>query len=912
MHQDFSTGRTLLSCAIALCFVLYQPLTHAQDPTPEPPAAEVPPAANGETKTPVKELTKPEVTGLKPFKEVIKGATQNKGFFTLYQKDEKVWLEIKPEQFDKPFFFSVNVTNSVGEAGLNGSWMWGNDIGVFHRIGNHVQLIAKNTFYTAANGTPQALALHQGFSDSLLASATVLSSPDPDGKGVLIDASALLFADIPGYSTRLDNVTHMGYGFDSRNSNFADTHADENQTGLHVNAHYFVAKIPAAPLVAATSPIPIPHPVPIMTTPDPRSFFVGFYYTFSALPEKIMHARKADDRIGHFVASHFDFTDDTALKNTQHFVQRWRLEKREPGAPLSEPVQPIVYWLDKNIPEKYRKSISDGILEWNKAFERIGFKDAIVVKQQTDKDDFDSIDGRHASIRWYLAQDAGMAIGPRQFDPRSGEIIGAAIAMSDIFGREARRFMREEWSSAPVADGMSSAMPGLMSNPMANATAQPFASDEQTACSYAEDGENEFAFAADLLSLRNDVDEDSPQGEALAQAYVKAVIMHEVGHTLGLRHNFRASTIYSLKQLQDPEFTKKNGLAGSVMDYIPFNLAIKGETQGEYVMSTLGPYDYWAIEYAYKPLDEKSEDAELAKIASRSTEPQLAFATDEDVSGGVSDPQVNVFDLGDDSLEYFKKSVKLSHELWDRVQTRRLKPGETYDSLRHGLAHGFYYLSVAMPDALKYIGGTTVLRDHAGSGRVPFTPVPAARQREALALVTASVFKSDSFKFSPELMSRISYDRLDWGSDPDVSIERNVLILQTSVLNYLMSNIVAERLLRASEKVDDPKKVLTLGELYDTVQNAVWSELGGAQEITRERRNLQREHLMFVINALVRSAPGVSADARSLQRQNAVQLQAKIHAALAHISNRESKAHLEECMEALNQALHAPMQRTGV
>lgn len=899
MQQNLSTYRKALSLAIAMSFAGYQQYAFAQDPAPEPPspAPEVLVVPVPDAKTAKPEVAKPDPAALKPFKEVIKGAKQIKGFLTLHQKDEKVWMEIRPDQFDKPLYFSINVTNSVGERGLYGGQMWDSFQVTFHRIGNHVQLLAKNSSFTAADGTPQAVALKESFSDSLLASATVLSLPDADSKAVLIDASALLFVDIPSYSTALDNATHTGYGFDVRNTSFGDVRADDNLTGLHVNAHFFVAKLPSPPLIA--TPVLINIPRPVSTVPDPRSMFIGFYYSFSPLPEKPMPSRKADDRIGHFVTTHYDFTDDISPKTAQHYVNRWRLEKKNPELALSEPVQPIVYWLDKNIPEKYRKSIGDGILEWNKAFERVGFKNAIIVKQQTDKDTFDSIDGRHAAIRWYVGVDADAAIGPSEVDPRTGEILGATIAMPDGFGRYVRRMSHEDLAAAFDMSEASVASLGV----------RP--SENRMLCNLAMEGENQLDFATDLLDLRGEMEADSPQTEALAQAYIKSVIMHEVGHTLGLRHNFRASSIYSLKQLQNLEFTKQNGLTGSVMDYIPFNIGVKGEPQGELVMSTLGPYDYWAIEYAYRPLDVKTEDQELAKIAGRSTEPQLAFGTDEDAYGTASDPDVNTFDLGSDPLEYYKKSIALSHELWDRVQARQLKPGETYDSLQRSLFSGLAYMARATPSALKYIGGSTVLRDHAGSGRVPFTPVPAARQREALLLVTGSLFKSDSFKLSPELLSRLSVDRLDRRGNPEPSFSRAILTAQTSALSHLMSDVVATHLLHSAEQVDDSKKVLTLAELYDTVQAAVWSELATGQSISSGRRNLQREHLKFVINELVRSSPTTPADARSLQRQNAITLQGKIRTALVHVSNRETKAHLEESLGTLTEALRAPMQRTG-
>jgi len=829
----------------------------------------------------------------KPFKEVIKDAKEMKGFFTLFQKDEKVWLEIKPEQLNKPFFFSVNVTNSVGERGLYASQMGAAYQAVFKKVGSQVQLIAKNLNYYATPGTPQAHAVEQAFSDSLLASASVVSAPHPDSKGFLIDASALLFSDIPGYSTRLEFAYRSIYAIDRANTSFTQLNVDDTLTGIGVRSHFFVPRLAAPPLV----PTPVPLPPRPSTPPDPRSFFVGFYYNFAALPNTVMQPRLADDRVGHFVTSSQDFTDDIKPKKERHFVNRWRLEKQDPNAALSEPKTPIVYWLDKNIPEKYRQSVTDVVLEWNKAFEKIGFKNAIVVKQQAESDQFDTLDAHHASIRWFVGADVGFAIGPSKVDERSGEILDADIGMSDIFARGARRLITDDTTNAQ-SFAPNSIRPGH---------------EHDAECSFAQDAALEMGFAQDLLEARGELDADGPKAEALAQAYVKDVIMHEVGHTLGLRHNFRSSTIYTLKQLQDVSFTKEHGLAGSVMDYIPFNLATKGEAQGEYVMSTLGPYDYWAIEYAYKPLDASAESSELEKIAARSKEPQLAFGTDEDsVPGLVADPDVNVFDLGSDPLTYIQKRLQLSRELWDRLQARKLKDGDSYESLRRSFEYGLGQFARTVPLAVKYIGGTTFLRDHAGTDRVPFTPIDAERQRLALKLIADSLFTAKSFIFSPELISRLGVDHFQRANRTDVSISARLLAMQSNALDQLMSDNVATRLLNNKEKVRDPKKVLALHELYSTLQSSIWSELTTGGDISAARRNLQREHLKRLANTLLRALPTTPADARSLEREQAVQLLAAIRRASGKPMSPEAKAHLQESQATLAEVLKASLNRTGV
>ncbi len=864
----------------------------AQEPVPPTPVPHVPeaPAVASAPVPPAANLAAAAAAAAapKPYAEVVRGAAHVQGFLNLFQKEEKVWIELRPDQFDRPIFMTVNMPNGIGERGIYGSQMGLSQVVVFHRIGNLVQMIAKNTDYGAKAGTPQALAVSQAFSDSLLAIAPVASGPHPQSHAILVEANILLFGDIPSFTTRLEAAFRMPYAMDARNSSFQTIRSDESMTGFQVNAHFFVPRIAAPPLVMPTTPVPVA--MPPSTLPDPRSMFLGFYYSFMPLPAQPMHGRAADDRIGHFVSTMHDYSDDVTPTTAVHLVNRWRLEKQDPAQALSEPKQPIVYWLDANIPEKYRESVKQGILAWNDAFERIGFKNAIVARQQSEKDRFDTMDARHASVRWFVGSDVGFAIGPRQVDPRSGEILDADIGMSDIYARGARRMIGED--SMPLQDAL--ATPG-----------------QEARCDYLLESASEMGFAMGLLEARGELEMGSPEADAVAQAYVRSIVMHEIGHTLGLRHNFRSSTIYSMKQLQDPEFTRKNGLAGSVMDYTPFNLSLKGEKQGEYVASTLGPYDYWAIEYAYKPIEPAQEKDELAKIAARSNEPLLAFGTDQDAGGFNSDPDVNVFDLGSDPLAYFQRRLTISRELWDRLQNRTLKPGESYDTLRRSFDYGFQQFARTMPVVVKYVGGVTYLRDHAGTGRATFTPVPLPRQRAALQMLTTSLFKSDSFQFSPAMISRLGSDHFESRGRADVSVSGRVLSLQSGALDQLMSDLVAVRLLDSQEKLDDRKQALSLDELYTTVQDAVWSELKTGKDINGMRRNLQREHLKRLTAILLRSSPITPADARSLQRENALALQRDIRGAMAKPMSREAKAHLSESYETLSQALKAAMLRAG-
>jgi len=848
--------------------------------------------------TPAPAAVTPALQRLRPYRDVLRDAKSIAGFFTLHRKDEKVWLEIRPEQFEQPFFFAYNIPHSVGERGLYGGQMGRSHIAFFRRAGERVQLIASNQEFFAATGSPQANVVAESFSNSLLASAAFEAQPNPANQAVIVDASALLFGDIPGYLTRLETVFRLPYQLDARNSAFAEVHNGAQLTGLQVRSHFSVARLPASPAApGATAPTQPPR-----TLPDPRSLFASFYYSFTPLPEVPLTPRPADQRIGHFTTTRIDFSDDTAVKPRLRYVRRWRLEKQDPAASLSAPKQPIVYWLDKNIPEKYRAAVTAGVLEWNKAFERIGFRDAIVVRQQGAEDDFSTMDARHASIRWFAGVDVAFAIGPSQVDPRSGEILDADIGMSDVFARNARRTLVED-----IGRTANAGMPGLV-DPLA-------AHDAWLTCNYAAEAAHEQHFAMDLLEMRGLL-HDSTAAEAIAQAYVKSVIMHEVGHTLGLRHNFRASTAFSLSRLRDPAFTRENGIAASVMDYTPFNLPAAGEAPADYVQGMLGAYDYWAIEYAYAELDPSEEREALAAIAARSTEPGLAYGTDEDAGGAGAfvgvDPEVNRFDLGPDPLAYYQRRMQLARELWSRIEALRLAPGESYERLTRSLVSGFRAIAQIAPLAAKYVGGVTLRRDLAGSGRPLYEPTPAARQRAALNLITRELFDAGSFRFKPEFLSNIGIDHFERPPNPIVSIAEAVLNVQKSVLDHLLSDVVAARLLDSQDRVVAGGSVLRMSELHETLQWAIWSEVRSGVEAGVLRRNLQREHLRRVVNVLLRPGAATPADSVSLLRENARRLVEALRVARAKPGlGAETRAHFAQSLNVLEEALKAPLQRAG-
>lgn len=848
------------------------------------------------------EEKKGEGDELKPFDKVVKGATESKGYFTLWQKDDKVWIEIPEDRLDKPFFFEANVSDSLGERGLYGSQMGDSHMAVFRRIGNTVLLVARNAAHRAGAGSPAELAVGQSFSDSLIATAPVVSRRDGEHGPMLVDANKLLLRDILGYTTDLEASFRLTYAMDGAASGFTSARTDAEETVFKVSASFSTPRLPGF-----ISPENKHPPAPPREVPDPRSFFVGFVYSFAPLPAEPMQPRVADDRVGYFQSDIADYSGDSGPSARLHFIHRWRLEKKDPEAAMSEPKEPIVFWIDRNVPKDYRPAIADGILEWNKAFERIGFKDAIVVKIQPDDAEFDTLDARHASVRWFVGADVGFAIGPSRVDPRTGEILDADIGLSDAFTRQARQLVSEELPPRP-------------------GTQQPFRRSRD-ACTYQAGAADELGFGAELLAARDGLAADGPEAERLVKAYLKDVVSHEVGHTLGLRHNFHASTIHTLAQTDDAAFTREHGLAGSVMDYIPINIALPGQPQGEYVMSTLGPYDYWAIEYGYRPLEPAQEAAGLAKIASRSAEPDLAFATDEDAGFGPgaegADPQISRFDLGADPLEYLKRRLALSRELWDRMQSRAMQPGENYLVLRRNLERGFRQVARAAPLVAKYVGGERTTRDHAGTGRALAEPVDAAAQKQALTVLAQEIFSEKSFGFKPAFIGRLGIDYLDREqfaatNGAEFDLGGRVLKLQAETLDQVLSDDVAGRLVGAGYYTDKPRELLTLAQVYDTLQAAIWSELDAHRDIPPMRRGLQREYLKHLTAAILKPSSGPLADVHSLARADAIALRERVQKALvarpgpaAAALSVEARAHLQQTVATIDEALKATPVKAG-
>ncbi len=886
-----------------------------------PPAGGAAAPAAQEKKAESADAKKPEPPKDKPFAEIVKDAQVIKGLFTLYRTEEKVFLEILPDQLDKMYMLSLTCESGLGERGFYASMMCGEAPIVFRRQAKNIQVVAKNTRFVAKEGTPIRRAVARSFSDSIFGMTKIESLPHPDRKSVLIDLGAVLLTDLPMLSYDLERTFRIPYRFDAKNSYFGTLKGFLQNVEIETVTHYAVERPPLPPLLAPGA-TPPPLPPPPRNLPDVRSMIFRFRYSFSELPQTGYRPRLADDRVGHFFVQAEDYTDDVNYVPTKRFLWRWHLEKQDPSAPLSRPKQPIVFWLENTIPVKYRDAIREGLLMWNRAFEKIGFQDAIEVKQQPDDADWDPADVRYNTVRWFTATDTSFAIGPSRANPITGQIYDADIGFSENMTRSFRRQANEEIN--PLTSSWES-------EPRRSFRAPWSSGDMRLFCDLPEVAARDAAFGFDLLVERG-MDPDGPEADKFVNDWLREIAAHEIGHTLGLRHNFRASTIHTFEQIQNPALTAREGITGSVMDYIPANIAARGAKQGEFHQSTIGPYDYWAIEYAYKPVDASTPEAELPelrKIAARASEPALAYATDEDAGFSSNpwdmDPLANRNDLGADPMKYYAHRVKLAKEVWANMEAKLQKPGEGYQVLRRSFGRALGQAGQALYLASKYIGGVHHYRDHVGDpgDRLPFQPVPAAKQKEALDLLREHLFSPRAFQFSPQLLNKLANERFpnwyDFSSMQtrfDVPIHEMVLSLQRQVLNRVYHPIVLSRILDSEVKVASPAEAFSLGAMFAGIQDSIWAETkapGESVNINSYRRSLQREHLRKLIGMVLREASAPE-DARTLSRQNLVSLRSQLQGALARAGVKmslETRAHLSESVARIDEALKANMQRTA-
>ena len=358
---------------------------------------------------------------------------------------------------------------------------------------------------------------------------------------------------------------------------------------------------------------PTPSTRTSMATTDSRVINIRLQHSLIEMPDTNFKARKDDPRIGYFTSKINDMTSVDPLSNND-VIHKWRLEKKYPDSIISEPVKPIVFWIENTTPYEIRDYIKEGVESWNHAFESAGFKNAIVVNVQPDTANWDAGDIRYNVLRWTSSPSPPFGgYGPSFVNPRTGEILGADIMLEWIY-------ITKRINYSDIFDNYD------VNNEISNKE-NISSINNQDYCLNGMHSHHQNMFASSYFDIENI---DSLYQQDLVEQSIKRLVLHEVGHTLGLNHNFKGSTLLSLNETKDLNIVLEKGLCNSVMEYPAINISKNIESQTLYYDTVPGIYDHWAIEFAYSVFPDSIEKKELNKILSKSNNPDLAFANDAD------------------------------------------------------------------------------------------------------------------------------------------------------------------------------------------------------------------------------------------------------------------------------------------
>ncbi len=710
----------------------------------------------------------------KTMAELTENTIRKDGLFTLFQdnKTGKVYMLIKPEQIGKEFIYFAQVSNGVVQAGYFRGAYLDNGVISIRRYFDKIEFVRENTAYYFDPDNALSKAADANISEGVLA-VEKIAAEDEDSGAVLINVDKVFLSEAllqikPAADPDADPKTTFTLGeLSDSKSKFLGLRSYPKNTDLEVEYVYSEK----APVVSGKDDIS-----------DSRNVAIRVTHTLVEMPENDYAPRRDDPRLGYFRTEATELTSFSATP-FHDFIHRWNLVKKDPDAALSEPVTPITWWIENTTPVELRELIKAAALAWNPAFEAAGFRNALVVRIQPDDADWDAGDIRYNVLRWTASPNPPFGgYGPSFVNPRTGQILGADVMLEYSFlGRylHARQLLADE-----------PALPSLPQMP-----------ESGRFCTLAQGLQisNMVGVLAAKIGGYDDV-----MDEQLVHDTMYYLILHELGHTLGLNHNMKATQLLTKEQAFDPAAVAELGLAGSVMDYPAVNFAPRGQTQTQFYATRPGPYDEWVIQYGYSSglADADEEEIRLESILVRSTEPALAFGNDADdmrSPGKGIDPRVNIYDMSSDAVAYAADRISLLQSTIDNMVNHYPDAGNSYQETYDAFLVMMKEWGRSAAVISRYIGGVEIDRGMAGQpGAVaPYTPVALAEQQQAMAILKGKVFSPNAFDAPEDLYRHLAQQRRGFNfftATEDPKVHDAVLTLQKSILDHILNPVVMKRL----------------------------------------------------------------------------------------------------------------------
>lgn len=748
----------------------------------------------------------------KSYADHIKDLTAHEGLFNFYQNAEtgELMLSIDESQLDTPFIYFATTADGVVEAGhFRGNYRETKLI-EFRRYFNRIDIVTRNDRFQFDPDSALSRASDANISEAVLASLRI--RVEEDGR-ILLNAQDLFLSEALHRVTPWANPGQSGPAFSLGNLNKEQSRIVNKRVypdNMDVIVDYVFNN--QNPTVWGSSAIT-----------DPRSISIKLQHSFIAVPENDFQPRRDDARVGYFTQQ-FDNMTSADWAPFNDVINRWHLVKKDPDAELSEPVEPIVWWIENTTPEEWRDTVAEGVLGWNKAFEAAGFKNAIEVRIQPDDAEWDSGDINYNVIRWTSSPRPPFGgYGPSIAHPLTGQIIAADIMMEYVY-------MSNRW----IEDQL-------------YGESHSHAQDNALYCSQGHKIHTDLIAGGAMSGLLEG--EDMDNNELLRQALIH-VILHEVGHTLGLNHNMKASILWDEKQVHDAELTQ-GVLTGSVMDYAPVNIAPPGTPQGDFYQYVVGPYDIWAIEFGYSVgLDDaEAEEARLESILSRSHEHELAFGNDADdmrAPGRHIDPRVMIGDMSSNPVAYARdRFVTVNHTLGELLERARVD-GRSHQRVRTSAMRLAGHYASQAGVVSRQIGGVHVERAVVGQANdvKPFTPVSREEQKQAMRVLRDYVFAPDAMSSMEPVLAYMQQQRRGfghWGQNEDPAFHTMVLGMQSNVLNHVLHPFVMQR-------ITDSTRYGNAYPLQEVMQDLTDAVFQRDKPLTTTAKNLQIEYVNRLIS----------------------------------------------------------------